>query len=134
MGEMVKLRKAIEGSGRALCAEGKVAKEVSAFSGEHSVKKTDASTVEESGTGNALRKPTLPAEAPGVQMEVCEVSCSDAKGAVGETPDRPQSSVMAGVHIWGGYLAAPVMAAAQKKKKRRAAAAQTVSRGDADDC
>ena len=131
MSERVKLGKAIEGSGCARCAEGKVVEEVGTVSGEHGAQKTDASTVEQSSMNSALGKPTSPVGAPGMQMEVCDVSCGNVNRAVGVTPNRPQSSAMAGVHKRGGCSAAPTMAAAQKKKKKRpVAAAQTISRGD----
>ena len=64
MGEVVKLRKAIEGSRRAHSAEEKVIEEGGEFSGGYSVQEVGA--VEESATRarQVLGKPASPAEGP----------------------------------------------------------------------
>ena len=111
MGEVVKLRKAIEGSRRARSAEGKIAKEGSEFSGGYSLQETDAPMVEVSNKGKTLGKPTLPVEDPTMQVRVCAGSRDSAAGAVGGTPDRPRLSMAPGVHVRGGQWAPPTLAA-----------------------
>ena len=96
---MVRLGKAIEGSGRARGAEGKVVEEGGEFSGEHGVQKADASAMEESGMGKVLGKPSSPAEAPSVQAGACEGSCDSAADAVGGTPDQFRLSTASDAHI-----------------------------------
>ena len=89
MGEVVKLRKIIEGSRRARGAEGKIVEEGGEFSGGHGVQEADASVMKENDKGKAQGKPTLLAEAPCMQTEVCDSGCDSTAGAVGGTSDQP---------------------------------------------
>ena len=78
MSEMVRLKKVIEGSGRARGAEGKVVEEGGEFSGGHGVQEADASTMKESDKGKAQGTPMLLVEAPCMQAEVCDGGCGSA--------------------------------------------------------
>ena len=93
MSEMMRLRKVIEGSGRARGAKGKVVEEGGEFSGRHGAQEADASAVEKSDKGKALGKPASPAEAPSVQAGVCEGSRGSAACWCGRWNIRPAPTV-----------------------------------------
>ena len=130
MNEMVKVATIIKGSGRMQRVEEKVAEEIGAVSGGHSVQEADASEVEGDGMGNASGKPASPAGAPSMQAGACGGSCGSAAGAVGGTSDQSRLSAAPDVHVREGCSAAPVVAAAKKMRRRAAAAAKTLDGGD----
>ena len=111
MGEVVKLGKVIEGSRCARGAEGKIVEEGDELSGRHSVQEADASAMKESDKGKAPGTPTLLAEAPCMQAEVCDGGCDSAAGAVGGTPDQPRLSTTPDFHVRGGRGVPPTLEA-----------------------
>ena len=102
MGEMVKLRKAIEGLRQARGAEGKVIEEGGRFSCRYSVQEADAPVMKESDKGKAQGTSMSLAGAPCVQAEVCNSGCGSAAGAVSGTPDQPRLPTTPDVHVCGG--------------------------------
>ena len=124
MGKVVKLRKAIEGPGRARSAKGKIVTG-GELSGRRSVHKAGAPTMKESSKGEAQGTPASLTEAPCVQAEVCDGGCDSAAGAVSGTPDQPQLSTTPDVHVQGGQ-GVPLMLAATTGRVAKAADAKVV--------